>query len=83
MPSTPPSTTTEILATSNIDPSFAEAFKNKHPSQEANRTITDLKQENAAALPALQKSLSESRPHDITETTHSFRLRDDHPSRII
>lgn len=83
MPSTPPSTTTEILATSSIDPYFAEALKTNLLSPESNCTITTLKEENAAALPVLQKSLSESRPHDITETTHSIKLRDDYPSRII
>ncbi|KAL6251586.1 hypothetical protein RBB50_001796 [Rhinocladiella similis] len=84
MPFTPPpSTVPEILATSEIDPSFAKALETSPLSPEPDCTIASLKQSSIARLPLIQKSLAGTQPADIAENTHFIKLRDDFPSRII
>ncbi|KIV86401.1 hypothetical protein PV11_02012 [Exophiala sideris] len=83
MPSTPPSTTAEILETGNIDPEFAGTLEAEPIPPGTSYTIADLKQQSASALAPLQERLSASRPPDITETQYSMPLRDNYPSRII
>ncbi|KAK6373295.1 hypothetical protein LTS17_008315 [Exophiala oligosperma] len=86
MPSTPPppSTVPEILATSEIDPSFAKALEESPPqSLGPDCTVASLKQSSVARRSSVQQSLADTRPADITETTHFIKLRDDFPSRII
>ncbi|KAK5184256.1 hypothetical protein LTR44_003763 [Exophiala sp. CCFEE 6388] len=83
MPSTPPSTTAEILETGNIDSEFAAALEAEPIPPGTNYTLADLKQQSASALAPLQERLSASRPPDITETEHLISLRDNYRSRII
>ncbi|KIW13555.1 hypothetical protein PV08_08743 [Exophiala spinifera] len=84
MPRTPPPTTVpEILATSEIDPSFAKALETSPQSPALDCTITSLKQSSIARLPSIQQSLVDTRPVDVSETTHFIKLRDDFPARII
>lgn len=81
MPSVPPSTIAEILATGTIAPAFAAALAEAAPS--TSYTLAELKQLDASVLPSLQQCLTDSRPPDITEVEHSIPLRDDYRSRII
>jgi len=83
MPSTPPTTTAEILETGTIDPAFTTALESRPIPTGTSYSLADLKQQSASSLAPLQQRLSASRPSDITETQHFISLRDDYPSRII
>lgn len=82
MPSAPPSTLEDILATGKIAPAFAAALD---PSLRSSSTYTleEIKRIAAENLAPLQKQLAGSRPPDITETERSIPLRDDWAARVL
>ncbi|KIX09841.1 uncharacterized protein Z518_00922 [Rhinocladiella mackenziei CBS 650.93] len=83
MPSIPPTTIEEILATGTIDPVFADAVKSSSLKPGSSYTAQELKDLTVAALPAYHSQLSHTRPRNITESAHFIKLRDDYPCRII
>lgn len=83
MPSVPPSTAEEILATATIDPTFAKAVQTCSLRPGSSYSLAEIKQGSAASLAPLQKTLAETRPPEITEVEYFFKLRDDYASRIL
>jgi len=83
MPSTPPNTVEEILATADIHPEFAKGLQATLLRPGSSYSISELKSLTESSLPAFQKALADSQPSELAETEHHIKLRDGHDSRII
>lgn len=83
MPSQPPTTVEDILATATIDPAFAAGLEANPRPPSSSQSIEGLKKRAQALLKPVQQKLAASRPAEITEAEHTVRLRDGWTARII